>query len=116
MARTTRTQQALQSAARWIVTAVIVLCPWLFAGAGPASALFLALLVDVAVVLWLLSVVTAPVARFTAPLLTAALALLIAFVALQAAPLPAGLVRGFAAVWPRRADAQPHRGSRGRDA
>jgi O-antigen ligase len=75
------------------VLAAVVVSPWLFGSAEPWAYLLMCLLVAVGLAAWLLSLVRDVRPRVRAIGLTASLAGLLAFVGLQALPLPYGLAR-----------------------
>ena len=102
------TSARLCRSARWIVTAAVVISPWLFGSAETWAYLFICALVNLGVILWLVSVILSgrfnPLARGTA---LAGVALLL-FMLFQTVPLPSRLVK---AVSPLAAEVQITRDS-----
>ncbi len=76
-----------------LVTAAVVVSPWLFGSADAWAWLLMCLLVGAGTAAWLLSVVVGSAPPLRAPALTAALMLLLAFVGAQSLRLPPGVVR-----------------------
>ena len=93
MERTPYTQRLLQGAARWLVTAAVILSPWLFGCAEPWAYLLMCECVAVGTALWLLSLLRFPEGGVRAPLLTCVLCCLALFVGLQLLPLPPSVVQ-----------------------
>ena len=88
MDRPRRTQRFLRHAARWPVTAAVLISPWCFGSADPWAYLLMGQLAAIGTALWLFSLVSSrdPVWRVRG--LTAALLALLAVTAVQVLPLP----------------------------
>jgi len=92
--------------ARGIVVSAVLLSPWLFASAEPWAYLLICLLAGAGVICWLLSLLGGTQGHVQAPGLAVASLLLLAFLFVQALPLPYSWAR---AVNPLSAEAQRQR-------
>jgi hypothetical protein len=90
---TALTSRRLKGVARGVVTAAVLLSPWLFASASPWAFLLISLLVSLGAAVWLLSLFGEEQAHVRAPALTLALVALLLFVLMQMLPLPGSFVR-----------------------
>ncbi len=93
MSKPKRLPDKLLAAARAAAVAAVALSTWLFGSAEPWAYLFICILVGAGVAAWLLALISEVRSGLRAPLLTLALAALLAYVLLQMIPLPSGLVR-----------------------
>ena len=92
--------------ARLIVVVAVVLSPWLFGSADPWYYLPICVIAGTGVACWLIALVSSPGAGLRAPLLTAVLLALLAFVFIQMIPLPISITQRMA---PVAAEAQAER-------
>ncbi len=95
MDRATKTQRILESLARWLVTAAVVLAPWLFGSTDPWAYLLISGLVGSGGIIWLFALVCSPAPRIRIPGMTALLLGLIAYAAIQGSPMPASITKVF---------------------
>jgi O-antigen ligase len=88
MAKTSRTEEVLLAAARWLVGAAVIVSPWLYGSADGWAWLLLCLLTGLGASVWLLSVAASRRPRFLARGPTLGWLALLAVVVLQVLPLP----------------------------
>lgn len=100
-----RTQAFLYGAARWIVTAAVVLSAWLFGSSEPWAFLFISQVVGLGLIVWLCAMAREHRAHVVMPGAVAALALLAGFVAVQSVPVSRGLAERMSPLSARSADA-----------
>ncbi|NQU39358.1 MAG: O-antigen ligase family protein [Lentisphaerae bacterium] len=91
-ARTSKTQRALQGAARWLAVVAVVLSPWLFGSAEPWAYLMIAAVAGLATVVWLFAVACSPEPEFSLSGFSLLLLLLIGVTVLQMVPLSRSVV------------------------
>ena len=96
----------LKGFSRTVVLAAVVAAPWLFASADPWAYLLVCMTVTAGVAAWLLSFFGDPRPEVRVPALVCALLALLAFLCVQMAPMPNGIVK---AVSPISADAEMKR-------
>ena len=102
------TPNILRRAARWIVIAAVAASPWLFGSAEPWAYLLVSAMVNLGVIVWLLSLFRQGGLNRNARGPALASLALLAFLLIQATPLPTGLVK---AISPLAAEVQTTRDS-----